>query len=188
MAADALIASNLSGRHQHAPWVHRALRCSVWRCGGQGHGEPDLAQGEERLGRLEHPLAGRRADCTAHSRRARWCARGLDPRKGDFHLAARRPRCARGRPKGSAGDQEHGPGRSAEAWRTVLDDLITRGFASARVSSSSMARLGSTRRSIAAVWDGVPVQRFARSTSTGTLFAHAPERLHDQRSPRIITT
>src|SRR4051794_32236204 len=44
--------------HQHAPGAPCA-RCPVWGCGGQGHGEPGLAQGEGRLGRLERPLAGR---------------------------------------------------------------------------------------------------------------------------------
>src|SRR4051794_1330476 len=35
----------------------------------RGGGEPDVAQGEERLGRLECPLAGRRADRSTHPRR-----------------------------------------------------------------------------------------------------------------------
>jgi len=47
---------HLSGRHQYAPGAARARR-PVWRRGRQGHGEPDLAQGEERLGRVERPLA-----------------------------------------------------------------------------------------------------------------------------------
>jgi hypothetical protein len=50
---------HLPCRHQHA----------VWGRGRQGHCEPGMAQGEERLGRLECPLAGQRADRAAHSRR-----------------------------------------------------------------------------------------------------------------------
>src|SRR6202022_3308928 len=57
---------HVSRRHQHAAGAPRA-RGLVRRHGRQGHGEPDLAQGEERLGRLAHPLADRRAD-RAHRR------------------------------------------------------------------------------------------------------------------------
>ncbi len=57
LAADALIVSTYRGRHQHAPGAACARR-PVWRRGWQGHGEPDVAQGEERLGRVERPLAG----------------------------------------------------------------------------------------------------------------------------------
>jgi hypothetical protein len=39
----------LSGRHQHAPSSRRACR-SVRRRGRRGHGEPDLAQGEDAIG------------------------------------------------------------------------------------------------------------------------------------------
>src|SRR3981081_1988578 len=96
---------HLSGWHQHAPGAPCARR-PVWRGGGQGHGEPDLAQGEERLGRVERPLVGRRADRAAHSRRHRG-ARAARP-QSDLHLAPRRHRRTRGRPKGGARDQEHG--------------------------------------------------------------------------------
>src|SRR5580692_7992788 len=48
---------HLFGGHQHAPGAPCARR-PVWRCCGQGHGEPDLAQGEERLGLVEYPLVG----------------------------------------------------------------------------------------------------------------------------------
>jgi hypothetical protein len=44
--------------HQHAPGTAGA-GCSVRGRGRQGHGEPGLAQGEERLGRVEDPVAGR---------------------------------------------------------------------------------------------------------------------------------
>ena len=41
LAADMLIREYLSGWHQHAPGAPFACR-PVWRCGGQGHGEPEL--------------------------------------------------------------------------------------------------------------------------------------------------
>ena len=53
-AADALIAgAYLSGTN-----TRRVRRALAARCGGQGRGEPGVAQGEERLGRVEYPLAG----------------------------------------------------------------------------------------------------------------------------------
>ena len=59
LAADALTASSyLAGTH-----TGRCVgRSRPRRDGRQGHGEPDLAQGEGRLGRLEQPLADRGAD------------------------------------------------------------------------------------------------------------------------------
>jgi hypothetical protein len=105
LAADALIANTHPGRHQHATGAPSANGL-VWRCRRQRHGEPDLAQGEERLGRVEHPLAGRRANRAAHSRR-HGGARAARP-QGDFHLAARRARHARRRLEGAARHQEHG--------------------------------------------------------------------------------
>src|SRR6202167_357434 len=57
-------------------------------------------------------------------------------------------------------------GESTEAWRTVLDDLIKR-------------ELRRPEFLIAAVWDGVPVQRCTVHKHRN-LFAHAPERLHDE--------
>ena len=54
LAANALIASSyLAGTKPRRGW--RSLRCLAARL--EGHGEPDVAQGEERLGRLECPLA-----------------------------------------------------------------------------------------------------------------------------------
>ena len=54
-------------------------------------------------------------------------------------------------------------GESAEAWRTVLDDLIKRGL----------------RRPEFLIVDGAPVQRCTVHKHRN-LFAHAPERLHDE--------
>ena len=92
-------------RHQHAPGAPRARR-PVRRRGRQGHGEPDLAQGEERLGRLEHPFAVRRADRSPHPRRHGGA--GAARPQSDRGLAARRSRRARRRAEGAAGDQKHG--------------------------------------------------------------------------------
>jgi transposase-like protein len=150
----------LSRRHQHAAGAPRACR-PVRRHGRQGHGEPDLAQGEERLGRVERPLAGRRADRAAHSRRHRGASAARP--QSDLHLAAGRPRRARGRPEGAVGGQSMG-GESAEAWRTVLDDLIRRGLRRPEfLIVDGAPRLDKT---IAAVWDGVPVRRLPAKESS----------------------
>src|SRR5215475_12084897 len=70
LAADALIAGcYLAGTNTRR--VRRALNALVRWGGRQGHGEPGVAQGEERLGRLECPLAGRRADRAIDPRRHR---------------------------------------------------------------------------------------------------------------------
>src|SRR5450830_1044437 len=160
-------------RRQYASGSPRACG-PVWRRGGQGYGEPGLAEGEERLGRLERPLAGRGADRAAHSRRHRGARAARS--QGDLHLAARCPRRARGRPEGAARDQEHGrrehrglahcPRRSHQARAGRPEFLIVDGA-------------GGLDKAIAAVWDGVPVQRCTVHKHRN-LFAHAPERLHDE--------
>ena len=111
LAADALIASTyLAGTNTRR--VRRALRRPVRRRGRQGHGEPRLAQGEERLGRLECSRAARRTDCAAHSRRhGGGCA--ARP-QGDRDPALGRRRRAHGWPEGAASGQDMG-GESNEA-------------------------------------------------------------------------
>ena len=52
---------DLSRRHQHAPGPPRARSPVRWR-GRQRHGQPGMAEGEERLGCLERPLARRGTD------------------------------------------------------------------------------------------------------------------------------
>jgi hypothetical protein len=104
LAADALIASTyLAGTNTRR--VRRALAALF---GG--------AVGKDTVSRVwrkvktdwdawnARPLADE--PIAAHSRRHRG-ARAARP-QGDFHLAARRYRCARGRPEGIARDQEHG--------------------------------------------------------------------------------
>ena len=70
-------------------------------------------------------------------------------------------------------------GESAEAWRTVLDDLIERGLRRPELLIADGA-LG-LEKAIAAVWDGVPVQRCTVHKHRN-LLAHAPERLHEEIS------
>jgi putative transposase len=68
-------------------------------------------------------------------------------------------------------------GESTEAWRTVLDDLIKRGLQ--RPQFLIVDGAPGLEKALAAVWDGVPVQRCTVHKHRN-LLAHAPERLHDE--------
>src|ERR1700761_3248291 len=68
-------------------------------------------------------------------------------------------------------------GESAEAWRTVLDDLIKRGLR--RPEFLIVDGAPGIDKAIAVVWDGVPVQRCTVHKHRN-LLAHAPERLHEE--------
>jgi putative transposase len=68
-------------------------------------------------------------------------------------------------------------GESAEAWRTVLDDLIRRGLQ--RPEFLIVDGASGLDKAIAAVWHGVPVQRCTVHKHRN-LLAHAPERLHEE--------
>jgi len=68
-------------------------------------------------------------------------------------------------------------GESAEAWRAVLDDLVQRGLR--RPEFLIVDGAAGLDKAIAAVWDGVPVQRCTVHKHRN-LLAHAPERLHDE--------
>jgi putative transposase len=68
-------------------------------------------------------------------------------------------------------------GESAEAWRSVLDGLIRRGLR--RPEFLIVDGSGGLDSAIAAVWDGVPVQRCTVHKHRN-LLAHAPERLQDE--------
>jgi transposase-like protein len=68
-------------------------------------------------------------------------------------------------------------GESTEAWRAVLDDLIRRGLREPEFLIVDGAP--GLDKAIAAVWDGVPVQRCTVHKHRN-LLAHAPERLHDE--------
>jgi transposase-like protein len=75
-------------------------------------------------------------------------------------------------------------GESAEAWRTVLDDLIQRGLR--RPEFLIVDGAAGLDRAIAAVWDGVRSSA-ARSTSIGTFSRTRPSAC-TTRSPPITTT
>jgi len=66
---------------------------------------------------------------------------------------------------------------SAEAWRAVLDDLIRRGLR--RPEFLIVDGAAGLEAAIAAVWDGVPVQRCTVHKHRN-LLAHAPERLREE--------
>jgi putative transposase len=68
-------------------------------------------------------------------------------------------------------------GESTEAWRTVLDDVISRGLC--RPQFLVVDGAAGLDKAIAAVWDGVPVQRCTVHKHRN-LLAHAPERLHEE--------
>jgi len=68
-------------------------------------------------------------------------------------------------------------GESTAAWRTVLDDLIRRGLR--RPEFLIVDGAPGLETAIAAVWDGVPVQRCTVHKHRN-LLAHAPERLHEE--------
>lgn len=68
-------------------------------------------------------------------------------------------------------------GESTEAWRAVLDDLIQRGLR--RPEFLIVDGAPGLEAAIAAVWDGVPVQRCTVHKHRN-LLAHAPERLHEE--------
>jgi transposase-like protein len=70
-------------------------------------------------------------------------------------------------------------GESTEAWRTVLDDLIRRGLQ--RPQFLIVDGAPGLEKALAAVWDGVPVQRCTVHKHRN-LLAHAPERLHEEVS------
>jgi len=68
-------------------------------------------------------------------------------------------------------------GESAEAWRSVLDDLTRRGLQ--RPEFLIVDGAAGLDSAIAAVWGGVPVQRCTVHKHRN-LLAHAPERLHEE--------
>jgi len=70
-------------------------------------------------------------------------------------------------------------GESTEAWRAVLDGLIKRGLRRPRFLIVDGA--AGLEMALAAVWDGVPVQR-CTVHKLRNLLAHAPERLRDEVS------
>jgi putative transposase len=70
-------------------------------------------------------------------------------------------------------------GETTEAWRAVLDDLVQRGLRRPQFLITDGAP--GLLKALAAVWDGVPVQRCTVHKHRN-LLAHAPERLHEEIS------
>lgn len=68
-------------------------------------------------------------------------------------------------------------GETSEAWRTVLDDLIARDLR--RPEFVIVDGAPGLEKAIAAVWNGVPLQRCTVHKHRN-LLAHAPERLHEE--------
>ena len=68
-------------------------------------------------------------------------------------------------------------GESTETWRAVLDDLVDRGLY--RPAFLIVDGAPELEKAIAAIWDGVPVQRCTVHKHRN-LLAHAPDRLHDE--------
>jgi len=68
-------------------------------------------------------------------------------------------------------------GETTEAWRAILDDLVGRGLR--RPEFLIVDGAPGLERAIAALWDGVPVQRCTVHKHRN-LIAHAPERLHEE--------
>lgn len=66
---------------------------------------------------------------------------------------------------------------STEAWRAVLDDLIERGLP--RPQFLIIDGAPGLEKALAAVWDGVPMQRCTVHKHRN-LLAHAPQRLHEE--------
>src|SRR6516165_8835490 len=68
-------------------------------------------------------------------------------------------------------------GESEASWRSLLDELVSRGLR--RPEFLIVDGAPGLDKAIAAVWDGVPVQRCTVHKHRN-LLAHAPERLHDE--------
>jgi transposase-like protein len=68
-------------------------------------------------------------------------------------------------------------GETTEAWRTVLDDLIARGLRRPEFLITDGAP--GLEKAIAAVWNGVPLQRCTVHKHRN-LLGHAPDRLHEE--------
>ena len=68
-------------------------------------------------------------------------------------------------------------GETTEAWRTVLDDLIARDLR--RPGFLIVDGAPGLEKAIAAVWNGVPLQRCTVHKHRN-LLGHAPERLHEE--------
>ena len=151
LVADALIAgSYLAGTNTRR--VRRALAALFGGAVGKDT-VSRVGEGEDRLGGMERPLAVEEPS-SAHPRR-HGGARRLDHKATSISLLV------------VIGVREDGQkvllaiksmgGESTEAWRSVLDDLVERGLR--RPEFLIVDGAPGLEKAIAAVWDGVPVQR-----------------------------
>ena len=179
-AADALIAgAYLLGTNTRR--VQQRVERGVCRAGRQGRGQPRLAQGEGRLGRLERALACRRTDRAADPRRhSRACPAR---QKGDLDLVARGARRARRRPEDAARDQEHGRGRrgglACAARRSGPARIANAGAGRRRRRAGPRKGAGG-----AVARHGCPTLHRAQASQSPRPRARAPARGNLERLPR----
>ena len=125
LAADALIAgAYLAGTNTRR--VRRSLAVQYWRRGGRSYGEPGVAQGADRLGRLECPLRSAEEPISTADSRRHGGACAARPQGDPISLFVVLGVRADGQ-KVLLAIKSMG-GESAEGSRTVLDDLIKRGL------------------------------------------------------------
>ena len=160
--------------------MRRALAAVFAGRGRQGRGQPGLAQGEGRLGRLERPLARRTSRSSGSSSTARSCACGSTRRRPRSRCSSRSA-CAADGQKVLLAVKNMG-GESEAAWRALLDDLVKRGLKTPELVIVDGAP--GLEKALAALWPDVPVQRCTVHKHRN-LLAHAPERLHEEISERL---
>ena len=170
----------LSVRNEHAAGT---ARFGGGLCQGdrQGHRQPDVAEGERRLGRLERrslaeePIVRLILDGTVVRVR-------LDKKATSISLLVALGVRTDGQ-KVLLAAKNMG-GESEAAWRALLDDLAKRGL---KTPDLVIVDGGSgLDAALAALWSDVPVQRCTVHKHRN-LLAHAPERLHED-SPMITET
>ena len=114
----------LPRRDQHAAGEAGAVR-AVRGGGEQGRGQPGLAQGQDRLGRVVRPRPRRGGHRAADP--GRHGSEGADRPEGDLDLGARGLGVRRDGQKILLSIRNMG-GESKAAWRAFLDDLDARGL------------------------------------------------------------
>jgi hypothetical protein len=145
---------DLPGRHQHPPGPPRPYGALQWG-GRQGRREPHLAQGQERLGRLERSRSRGQADLAADPRGEVVRVR-LDRKATSISLLVVLGVRADGQ-KVLLAVKNMG-GESEAAWRTLLDDLAARGLRTPELLIVDGAP-GLEKALVAALWPDVPAQR-----------------------------
>ncbi|WP_245452154.1 IS256 family transposase [Mesorhizobium waimense] len=173
MAADALIASVYLAGYEHQARAACARR-AVRRRDRQGRRQPHLAQGQtdwdawNSRSLADEPIVRLILDGTVVRVR-------LDRKATSISLLVVIGVRADGQ-KILLAVKNMG-GETTEAWRAILDDLVGRGLR--RPEFLIVDGEAGLDRAIAALWDGVPVQRCTVHKHRN-LLAHAPERLHEE--------